>query len=91
MGGLSRAYRLSAQAVLKDSEKIKKFVTAELSFQFPISQTSKVNQVLSRLDCKILEKSFGDNVTMKAETRKGNLEKLKRALLESTNGQIKFT
>jgi uncharacterized YigZ family protein len=91
MGGLSRAYRLSAQAVLKDSEKIKKFVTAKLSFQFPISQTSKVNQVLSRLDCKILEKSFGDNVFMKTEVRKGNLEKVKRLLLESTNGQIKFT
>jgi uncharacterized YigZ family protein len=90
-GGLSRAYRLSAQAVLKDCEKIKKLVTAELSFQFHINQTNKVNQVLSRFDCKILEKSFGDNVTMKAEVKKGNLEKLKRALLDVTNGHIKFT
>jgi uncharacterized YigZ family protein len=90
-GGLSRAYRQSAQAVLKDCEKIKKLVTAGLSFQFHINQTNKVNQVLSRFDCKILEESFGDNVTMEAETRKGNLEKLKRALLDATNGQIKFT
>jgi uncharacterized YigZ family protein len=90
-GGLSRAYRLSAQAVLKDCEKIKKLACAELSFQFPINQTNKVNHVLSRFDCKILEKSFGDNVTMKAETRKGNFEKLKKGLLDATNGQIKFT
>lgn len=90
-GGLSRAYRQSAQAVLKDCEKIKKLVTAELSFQFHINQTNKVNQVLSRFDCKILEESFGDDVTMKAEVRKGNLEKLKKALLDATNGQIKFT
>jgi uncharacterized YigZ family protein len=90
-GGLSRAYRQSAQAVLRDCEKIKKFVTGELSFQFHINQTNKVNQVLSRFDCKILEGSFGDDVTMKAEVRKGNLEKLKKALLDSTRGQIKFT
>ncbi len=90
-GGLARAYRLSAQAVLRDCEKIKKFVIAELSFQFHISETNKVNQVLSRFDCKILEESFGDNVTMKAEVRRGNLEKLKRALQDSTHGQIKFT
>ena len=89
-GGLSRAYRLSAQAVLRDCEKIRKFVTAKLSFQFHISQVSKMHQVLSRFDCRILEESFGDNVTMKVEVRKGNLEKLKRMLLESTNGQIKF-
>jgi uncharacterized YigZ family protein len=90
-GGLSRAYRQSAQAVLRDCEKIKKLVTGELSFQFHINQTNKVNQVLSRFDCKILEGSFGDDVTMKAEVRKGNLEKLKKALLDSTRGQIKFT
>ena len=90
-GGLSRAYRLSAQTVLRDCERIKKFVTATLSFQFHISQVSKMHQVLSRFDCRILEESFEEDVTIKAEVRKGNLEKLKRTLLESTNGQIKFT
>lgn len=89
-GGLSRAYRLSAQTVLRDCEKIRKFVTAKLSFQFHISRVSKMHQVLNRFDCRILEENFGDNVTMKVEVRKGNLEKLKRMLLESTNGQIKF-
>jgi uncharacterized YigZ family protein len=89
-GGLSRAYRLSAQTVLKDCEKIRGFVTGELSFQFHIRQIGTVNQVLSRFDGRVLEKSFEENVTMKAEVRKGNLEKLKRVLLESTNGQIKF-
>ena len=89
-GGLSRAYRPSAQTVLRDCEKIKKFVTARLSFQFHISQVSKMHQVLNRFDCRILEESFEDNVTLKVEVRKGNLEKLKRELLESTNGQIKF-
>jgi uncharacterized YigZ family protein len=89
-GGLSRAYRLSAQAVLRDCEKVRKFVTATLSFQFHISQVSKMHRVLSRFDCRILEESFEGYVTIKAEVRKGNLEKLKRMLLESTNGQIKF-
>jgi uncharacterized YigZ family protein len=90
-GGLSRAYRLSAQAVLRDCKKVRKFVTAKLSFQFHISQIGRVNQSLSRFDCRILEKSFEEDVTMKAEIRKGKLEKLKKGLLEATNGQIKFT
>jgi len=89
-GGLSRAYRLSAQAVLRDCEKVRKFVTVTFSFQFHISQVSKMHQVLSRFDCRILEEIFEEDVTIKAEVRKGNLEKLKRMLLESTNGQIKF-
>lgn len=89
-GGLSRAYRQSAQTVLKDCEKIRKFVTATLSFQFHISQIGRVKQVLSRFDCRILEKSFEEDVTIKAEVRKGNLDRLKKELLESTNGQIKF-
>jgi len=90
-GGLSLAYRQSAQRVLNNCEKIKKFFTVGFSLQFPISWTNKVNQILNRFDCKILEKSFADNVTMKAEIKKGDLEKVKRMLLESTNGQIKFT
>jgi uncharacterized YigZ family protein len=90
-GGLSRAYRLSAQEVLKDCEKIRKFACAQLSLQFHITHIGRVSQILSRFDCPILEKSFEDNVAMKVEVRKGNSEKLKRVLLESTNGQIKFT
>jgi uncharacterized YigZ family protein len=90
-GGLSRAYRLSAQEALKDCEKIRKFACAQLSLQFHITHIGRVNQILSRFDCRILERSFEDNVAMKVEVRKGNLEKLKRVLLESTNGQIKFT
>lgn len=90
-GGLSFAYRQSAQRVLNDCEKIRKFATVGFSLQFPIIWTNKVNQILNRFDCKILEKSFGEVVTMKGEIRKGDLEKLKTALLESTHGQIKFT
>jgi uncharacterized YigZ family protein len=89
-GGLSLAYRRSAQRVLNDCEKIRKFATVGFSLQFPIIRTNKVNQTLNRFDCEISDKSFGEIVTMKAEIRKGDLEKLKTALLESTNGQIKF-
>ncbi len=89
-GGLSRAYRQTAQAVLKDCKKVKKFVTAELSFQFHISYMGRVSQALSRFGCRILEKSFEDKVTMKAQVRMSSLEKLKKGLLESTNGQVKF-
>jgi uncharacterized YigZ family protein len=90
-GGLSLAYRQSAQRVLNDCEKIRKFATVGFSLQFPIIWTNKVNQTLNRFDCKISDKSFGEVVTMNVEIRKGDLEKLKTALLESTNGQIKFT
>lgn len=89
-GGLSRAYRQSAQAVLRDCEKIDKFITAQLSFQFHISGISKMHRIINRFGGRILEESFANDVTIKAEVRKSNLEKLKKVLLESTNGQIKF-
>jgi uncharacterized YigZ family protein len=89
-GGLSRAYRQIAQAVLRDCEKVKELFTSELSFQFHISHTGRVNQVLSQFDCRILEKSYEENLTMRVEVRESNLEELKKELLESTNGQIKF-
>ncbi len=89
-GGLSRAYRQSAQAVLKDCERIEKFVTAEIAFQFHIRYVGRVTQILTRFDCRILQKSFRDRVTVRAEVRKSNLEKLKKELLEWTNGQVEF-
>jgi uncharacterized YigZ family protein len=89
-GGLSRAYRQTAQAVLKGCQKVKKFVTFEFPCQFHIRYMGRVTQILARFDCRILEKSFQDKVSMKVEVRKGNLDKLKRELLESTNGQIEF-
>lgn len=89
-GGLSRAYRQSAQEVLRDCEKVRKFVTAKVHFQFHISHTGRVNQVLKQFDCRILEKSYEENVTMRVEVRKNEFEKLKKELLELTNGQIKF-
>jgi uncharacterized YigZ family protein len=89
-GGLSRAYRQTAQAALKDCQKVKKFVTFEFSCQFHIRYTGRVTQILARFDCRILDKSFEDKMTMRVEVRKGSLDKLKGELLESTNGQIEF-
>jgi uncharacterized YigZ family protein len=89
-GGLSRAYRQTAQAALKDCEKIRKFITAELSFQFHISHIRKVSQALKRFSCRILEKNFEERVTMKTEIQKSSVEKLKKELLESTSGQVEF-
>jgi uncharacterized YigZ family protein len=89
-GGLSRAYRQTAQEALRDCQKVNKFVTAEFTFQFYISYIGRVKQILSRFGCRILEERFEDRVSMKAEVRRGNLDKLKKELLESTNGQIKF-
>ena len=89
-GGLSRAYRQTAQAALRDCQKVKKFVTARFPFQFHISHIGRVKQILSRFDCRILEERFEDKVTTMVEVREGSLEKLKKELLDSTNGQVKF-
>ncbi len=89
-GGLSRAYRQTAQAALRDCQKVNKFVAAEFTFQFHVSYIGRVKQILSQSGCRILEEHFEDRVSMKVEVRKGKLDKLKKELLESTNGRVRF-
>jgi len=89
-GGLSRAYRTSAQSALQKAEKVIKWITAEISLSYPLSMTGKVNQILSKYHVRILESRFMDCATARIEVKVSLLETIKKVLVEATNGQARL-
>lgn len=89
-GGLSRAYRQSAQSALEKAEKVKRLIGSEISLAYPTDMTGKVNQVVSRFGIRVLDRGFEQEATARILVRASLLEKVKKALVEATNGQIQF-
>lgn len=89
-GGLARAYKESAKDVLYKCEIIEKLISEKMSFHFPISLMGRISQILDKFNCKILEKDFSAKGFSKIEIRKGQVDKLKKTLVEATRGKIRF-
>ena len=89
-GGLSRAYRQSAQSALRKAEKVKKWITSEITLSYPLSMTGKVNQIFGKYGIRVKDQGFEDNPTATIVVRASLLEKVKKVLVEATNGQVKF-
>jgi uncharacterized YigZ family protein len=89
-GGLSRAYRSSAQSVLQKAEKINRLITSELTLSYPLNMTGKVNQVFAKYGAKVKGQEFEDKPTATIQVKRSLLEKVKEALMEATNGKVEF-
>jgi uncharacterized YigZ family protein len=89
-GGLSRAYRQSAQRALQKAEKVTSWITEEISLSYPLNMTGKVSQIFSKYNVRVKNRSFEKDTTAKIVVRSSFSEKIKKALLEATNGQVKF-
>ncbi|NIM96571.1 MAG: YigZ family protein [candidate division Zixibacteria bacterium] len=89
-GGLSRAYRQSAQSVLQKADKATKLVTSELVLSYPLSMTGRVNQVFGKYSVRIKDHGFEEKPTARIMVRATLLEKVKKALVQATNAQVEF-
>jgi len=89
-GGLSRAYRTSAQSALQKAEKVTKWITSEISLSYPLSMTGRINQIFSKYNVRILQSGFQDYATARIEVKVSLLETIKKVLVEATNGQARF-
>jgi uncharacterized YigZ family protein len=89
-GGLSRAYRQSAQSALQKAEKVTRRITREMALSYPAGTTGKVNQVFARYGIRVKDQGYDDGPSARIEVRMSLLDKVKEALLEATNGQVKF-
>jgi uncharacterized YigZ family protein len=89
-GGLSRAYRQSAQSALQRAEKVTRWVTSEMTLSYPPNTTGKVNQIFTRYGIRVKDQGYDDSPTARIEVRTSLLDKVKKALVEVTNGQVKF-
>jgi uncharacterized YigZ family protein len=89
-GGLSRAYRLSAQGVLQKAERVSRLITSEITLSYPLNMTGKVNQVFGKYSVRVKGQEFEDKPTATIQVRRSQLKKVKEALVEATNGKIEF-
>jgi len=89
-GGLSRAYRTSAQGVLQKSEIIAGWLTSDIELSYPVNMTGKIQLVFSKYGVETLDSFFGEKAQVKIQIRSSWSDRLKNALIEATNGQVKF-
>ena len=89
-GGLSRAYRQSAQSVLQRAEKVTRWITSEMTLSYPPNTTGKVNQIFAKYGIRVKDQGYDDSPTARVEVRTSLLDKMKKALVEVTNGQVRF-
>jgi uncharacterized YigZ family protein len=89
-GGLVRAYRASARSALQKVDKIKRSITSEITFSYPLEMTGKVNQTFAKYGIKVKDQGFEDKPTAKIQVQRSLVEKVKEALMEATNGKVEF-
>ena len=89
-GGLSRAYRQAAQGALQKADRMTKWITAEIDLAYPTGATGKVNQIFTKYGVRFKNQGYENGPIARVEVRGSLLEKLKKALVEVTNGQVRF-
>ncbi len=88
--GLSKAYKESALNALNKCELMKKILKIKISFSFPVNFYGNISKAISRFDCQIINTDFQDEVKLQIQIRKSLVEELKKTLVDSTEGKIKF-
>lgn len=88
-GGLSRAYRESANAALDQAKVIERFLMRTCRLAFSHEQVSTVMRVLSEFGLKPLATDYGEQVELTVEIRLGLYENLRKTIMDRTHGKIK--
>ncbi len=88
--GLSKAYKESALNALNKCKVIKRVITTNVCFSFPVSFYGNVSKTISKFDCQVLNTDFLDEVQIETQIRKRLAEEFQKALVDSTEGKIRF-
>lgn len=90
VGGLIRAYSGTAEKALASAEHLTKYILETFDATFPHSHISSVMHVVSKLDARILETTYDEDVHLKIAIRQSKAEALKSALIDQTGGNIEI-
>lgn len=82
-GGLARAYRDAALAVLADAPLVTRHRRATVEVRFTFEQTGLVEPVLSRFEAVKKESEYGDRVRLVVAVRRSRADELARILGEA--------
>lgn len=89
-GGLARAYRDSAKAVLEICKPIEILIVDRYRIQFALNFTNIILRLLSAEGIRTIENNYTDQGEIIFEVRLSKSEALREALISSTNGRVKI-
>lgn len=87
-GGLVRAYGDAVRAVLAEAPRAQKTPTHVILLALPYSHYERVQRTLEEHGARIVETTFGADVTITAHIAIGRFEALQTALSEMTHGTL---
>ncbi|MFN0157910.1 MAG: YigZ family protein [Bacteroidota bacterium] len=90
VGGLVRAYGESSEAVLSTARVVTKYRTGIVRASFPHSRISNVMHVIAKLDARIVDTLYDEEVHLDIEIRNSRSDELKSALVEQTSGNVRL-
>ena len=89
-GGLVRAYQKAVQEGLKNSVIIEKVSGRLLTVDTDYNSIGKIQYILAQQEAAVMDTSYTDKVQIKVMVPVQNLEQLKDAVTEGTNGTASF-
>lgn len=90
-GGLVRAYSGSVKTAIEGLSVKEKRSLVILTAVFDYSRINAAKQAIESLDSKILDETYGADVSFKIELPENNKDALIRALKDLSNGEIHIT
>lgn len=90
VAGLARAYGGAAEQALGSAVSVIHYMTETVHAAFPHSHISQVMHVVSKLDAKIADTWYDEEVHVRLEVRRSRAADLKAALFDQTRGNIEF-
>lgn len=89
-GGLARAYGSAADAVLSSAKPHIVFLRRALSLTFPHAHIGTVMHILTRMEAKIEDTTYDEDVHLRIAARLSRLDELTRMLMEQTKGNVQI-
>lgn len=75
VGGLVKAYKLSAQMVLDEASIIEKHLMEKVHFEFSYEDQGSVMRLVDKFQAEVLSTEFTDRCKLSVKVKKENLEK----------------
>ncbi|MDP2207726.1 MAG: YigZ family protein [Bacteroidota bacterium] len=88
VGGLSRAYFEAALKVINNAQVIEKILMEEIKIKFPYDLISQVMHIISKFEVKVTDTTYGEDVIIFLNVRKGSVSSFTSELVEMCCGNI---
>jgi uncharacterized YigZ family protein len=89
-GGLARAYRESAQAVLDKVGTKREFLSCDFTLSFPYEGTKQVQRLLREYQGEVIAEKYDQEVSLTVRIRRSQGEKFRRELSVLGWGKVKI-